>query len=169
MKRLIALSLIFATSLLCAKGFGNKNFAVANDPLYQKECASCHFAYQPALLPKTSWQEMMKNLENHYGADASLDEEDAKKITEYLSANSMESSNSRRAQKALRSTNPNVIYSSITQIPYFEKKHRKIPQHLINQKEVKSLSRCASCHKEADKGIYDDKSVNIPNYGYWND
>ena len=169
MKRFITFSLILTTTLLCAKSFGDKNFALANDPLYQKECASCHFAYQPALLPKTSWQEMMKTLENHYGVDASLDEEDSQKITEYLSANSMESSNSRRAKKAQRSINPNVIYTQIQQIPYFEKKHRKIPQHLINQKEVKSLSRCASCHKEADRGIYDDKNVIIPNYGRWDD
>lgn len=169
MKRLIPLSLIFATSLLCAKGFGGKDFQVATDPLYQKECASCHFGYQPALMPKTSWQEMIKTLENHYGVDASLDEEDTQKILEYLSANSLENSTSKRARKIQRSINPDKIYTSITQIPYFEKKHRKIPQHLIDQKEVKSLSRCASCHREAERGIYDDKSVNIPNYGRWDD
>ena len=56
MKRFITFSLILTTTLLCAKSFGDKNFAPANNPLYQKECASCHFAYQPALLPKTSWQ-----------------------------------------------------------------------------------------------------------------
>lgn len=170
MKKYLILLCYVCALFVSAKGFGgSKGFAPATDPLYQKECASCHFAYQPALLPKTSWQEMMKNLENHYGVDASLDEEDAQKILEYLSANSLEHSNSKRAGKIMRSINPAIIYPSITQIPYFEKKHRKIPQHLINQKEVKSLARCSACHREADKGIYDDKSVNIPNYGRWDD
>lgn len=169
-KSLILLTCAFAL-LANAKNFGgySKGFQPANNPLYLKECASCHFAYQPALLPKTSWQAMMKNLENHYGVDASLDEEDAQKILEYLNANALENSNSKKARKIIRSINPTIIYPSITQIPYFEKKHRKIPQHLINQKEVKSLSRCIACHKEADKGIYDDKTVNIPNYGRWDD
>lgn len=166
MKKFAILCLAFMG--VYAGGFG-KSFSVANDPLYLKECASCHFAYQPALLPKASWQEMMKNLSNHYGVDASLDEEDMQKILQYLEQNSLENSFSKRAKKIKRSMQEGVVYTSIQELPYFKKKHRKIPVHLIEQKEVKSLARCNACHKEAQNGIYDDRTVNIPNYGHWND
>ncbi|GAA7262537.1 hypothetical protein HpCK38_18560 [Helicobacter pylori] len=166
MKKIITLFLMFVGSY--AGGFG-KSFAPATDPLYLKECASCHFAYQPALLPKASWQEMMKNLQNHFGVDASLDEEDAQKILQYLTDNALENSNSKRARKIRNSLQAGVIYPSIQKIPYFERKHRKIPPYMIEQKEVKSLARCNACHKEAQNGNYDDKTVNIPNYGYFND
>ena len=42
-------------------------------PKYQQECAACHVAYPPGMLPKTSWQHLMDNLPRHYGTDASLD------------------------------------------------------------------------------------------------
>lgn len=149
--------------------YGKGAFAPAQDPVYLKECASCHFAYQPSLLPKTSWQAMMSNLSNHYGVDASLDEEDTQKILAYLEQNALENSYSKKARKIRRSMQEGVVYQSIQDLPYFKKKHRKIPAHLIEQKEVKSLARCNACHKEAQNGIYDDKSVNIPNYGRWDE
>ncbi|MBT6616074.1 MAG: cytochrome C, partial [Deltaproteobacteria bacterium] len=31
------------------------------------------------------------------------------------------------------------------------------------------LSNCTSCHKEAEKGIFDDDTVLIPGYGRWDD
>ena len=42
-------------------------------PKYQQECAACHVAYPPGMLPAASWQRVMGNLSHHYGTDASLD------------------------------------------------------------------------------------------------
>ncbi|MEY3427514.1 MAG: hypothetical protein RIS60_866, partial [Pseudomonadota bacterium] len=42
-------------------------------PAYKAECASCHMAYPPAMLSKSSWQRIMGGLDKHYGTDASLD------------------------------------------------------------------------------------------------
>lgn len=166
MKKWMFLGFLFAN--LYAGGYGPV-FAPANNPLYLKECASCHFAYQPSLLPKASWQEMMKNLQNHFGVDASLDEEDTQKILQYLEQNALENSFGKKARKIKASLQQGVVYPSIQKIPYFERKHRKIPAYMVEQKEVKSLARCNACHKEAQNGIYDDKTVNIPNYGQIND
>ena len=33
---------------------GKKEVAPVSNELYKKECASCHFGYQPGLLPKAS-------------------------------------------------------------------------------------------------------------------
>ena len=43
-------------------------------PAYQQECAACHLAYPPGMLPAPSWKRIMGGLEHHYGTDASLDE-----------------------------------------------------------------------------------------------
>ncbi len=48
-------------------------------PSYTAECAACHTAYPPGMLPARSWQRTMKGLDHHYGSDASLD---AKTVTE---------------------------------------------------------------------------------------
>lgn len=154
---------------LSAKDFkGTRtDFEPANNALYKKECTSCHFGYSPGMLPAKSWGYIMDNLANHYGTDASLEQEDVKSLKEYLQTHSSENSNTKRSRKITASLNPNVLYTSLTQIPYLKKKHRKIDERLITQKEVKSLARCAACHKDADKGIFNDKTVNIPNYGLW--
>ena len=170
MKKIILL--FFCVLALDAKDhmrYYGSDFAPVNNELYKKECASCHFAYQPGLLPSSSWKYIMSNLENHYGSDASLDEADANKILEYLVANASERANYKKSMKITRSLQSGVVYTSLTQIPYLQRKHRKIPQNLIQQKEVKSLARCTACHKEAENGIYDDKTVFIPNYGRFDD
>ena len=60
---------------------GGREIAPVDNALYKKECASCHFGYQPGLLPAQSWSYIMQNLEKHYGVDASIDEQDRVAIT----------------------------------------------------------------------------------------
>ncbi len=148
-----------------------REIAPVDNTLYKKECASCHFGYQPGLLPAQSWTYIMQNLEKHYGVDASIDEQDRVAITEYVLANSSEKDAAmyRRSAKLTSSMQPGVLYLSITEIPYHIKKHRKIDKHLIAQKEVGSLARCAACHTSADDGVYRKRYVKIPNYGAWRD
>ncbi len=112
----------------------------------------------------------MQNLENHYGSDASIDDETNKSILSYLLANASQNAmNYKKSAKITKSLENGVLYKSITEIPYHIKKHRKIEKWMITQKEVKTLSNCTACHKKADQGIYGDDSVNIPNYGVWRD
>ena len=55
-------------------------------PKYQQECAACHLAYPPGLLPAASWQRLMGNLPQHFGTDASLDPATVKEIGQWLQA-----------------------------------------------------------------------------------
>ena len=57
---------------------------VRASPKYQQECASCHMAYPPGLLPAASWQHLMGSLKQHYGTDASLDEASQREISGWL-------------------------------------------------------------------------------------
>ncbi len=170
MKAKLFCSVIFGTSLL----FGGGSYKVkpANNKLYQNECASCHFGYQPGLLPKKSWKKLMKakSLENHFGVDASLDEADRVKILKYLEANSAETQkNSSKVSRKFLKSLVGKAPLKITDIPYFKKEHREIPKRLIVQKEVKSLANCKACHTTADKGYFGEKGIKIPNYGKWDD
>ena len=132
------------------------NVAPANDALYQKECASCHFGYQPALLSKTSWQNVMAHLNDHFGTDASLNPKEHDAILAYLLQNAG-GSKLARDNTSMR----------ITQSPKFIREHREIPTRLITQKEVGSLSNCSACHTLAIEGNYSERAIKIPNYGRW--
>lgn len=127
-----------------------------NNALYQKECASCHFGYQPALLNKVSWEKVMTNLSDHFGTDASLGKVESEQILNYLVTN---------AGSGKITANNNTM--QITKSPYFIKEHRKITPNLIEQKEVGSLANCMACHTTADKGSYSERAIVIPNYGSW--
>lgn len=162
MKKFVFLALVFVG----AYAGGGRAFSPATDPLYLKECASCYFAYQPSLLPKASWQEMMKISQITTEWMQVWMKKICKKILAYLEQNSLENSFSKKSRKIKSSMQSGVVYTSIQDLPYFQRKHCKIPANLIQQKEVKSLARCNACHKEAQNGIYDDKNVNIPNYGH---
>lgn len=147
---------------------GGKGVAVVENALYTKECASCHFGYQAGLLPSESWRYMMDNLSNHYGTDASIDDEHTRSsLRDFLVANASETSNYKRSVRITRSLQNGVLYKSLTEIPYLQRKHRKIDKYLIEQKEVRSLARCVACHREAEKGEYNKRTVDIPNFGAW--
>lgn len=152
---------LLVIGVLISLGFaGSHNVAPANNPLYQKECASCHFGFQPEFLPKASWVKIMSNLGEHFGTDASLEEGDRAAIEKYLVDNSASSFFSLRDE---------VVNTQITKLPYFVKEHREVPTKFIKQKEVGSLVNCNACHTKAIKGDYSERNIFIPNYGRWDD
>ncbi|MFA6740288.1 MAG: diheme cytochrome c [Arcobacteraceae bacterium] len=170
MKYLIFLALII-NSLLASDNFNTKtDVAPVNNQLYIKECGSCHFPYQPGLLPANAWNKMMTNLENHFNSDASLNEADLQTLTKYLNDNSAEKNMQyKRSNRIVSSLAKNQIPDSISTTPYMIKKHEDIRKNLITQNEVKGLFNCMACHKTADKGIYGERDINIPNFGRWKD
>ena len=170
MKYLIFLALII-NSLLASDNFNTKtDVAPVNNQLYIKECGSCHFPYQPGLLPSNAWNKMMTNLENHFNNDASLNEANLQTLTKYLNDNSAEKNMQyKRSNRIVSSLAKNQIPDSISTTPYMIKKHEDIRKNLITQNEVKGLFNCIACHKTADKGIYGERDINIPNFGRWKD
>ena len=170
MKYLIFLALII-NSLLASDNFNTKtDVAPVNNQLYIKECGSCHFPYQPGLLPSNAWNKMMTNLENHFNSDASLNEADLQTLSKYLNDNSAEKNMQyKRSNRIVSSLAKNQIPDSISTTPYMIKKHEDIRKDLITQNEVKGLFNCIACHKTADKGIYGERDINIPNFGRWKD
>lgn len=168
MKSLILI--VALSSAVLAGSYGKNGVAPVTDELYKKECGSCHFAYQPGLLPSNAWNKMMLNLDDHFGSDASLAKEDYDSILAYLNKNSAEKfTNYKRSAKILSSLKAKEIPESISKTPYMIQKHREIRESLITQKEVKGLFNCVACHTTAEKGIYSERDIRIPNFGRWED
>ncbi|MDX3958989.1 diheme cytochrome c [Aliarcobacter cryaerophilus] len=164
MKKIALLSL--ATCCLFA-GKMDVTIKPVDNTIYEKECGSCHFAYPAGLLPSSSWNKMMSNLDKHFGDDATVDEKTFQTLSSYLNENSAEKSMQyKRSRKIVENLN-GTIPDSISKMPYMKKKHEDIKEYLITQKEVKGMFNCTACHQNAKKGIFSDDDVNIPNYGKW--
>ena len=164
MKKIIS-SIVLIVSFSYASGV-----KPVDNQLYKDECASCHFGFQPGLLPARSWVKLMGDLENHFKDDASLDKKDIETLTQYLVKNSSDNSrNYKRSRKITHSISKRSTPIRISQTPYFKKEHREIKEYMIKQAEVKSIANCTACHITASKGIYKERDINIPNYGKWDD
>lgn len=91
------------------RAYSSRSLGVAavNNVNYTEECGSCHFAYQPGLLPEKSWVKIMGDLENHFDENAELDAGIQKELTQYLTQNSADKSNFKRSKRIMRSLGKN--------------------------------------------------------------
>ncbi len=119
---------------------------------YVQECAACHIAYPPALLPAASWQRVMTGLDKHYGTDASLDATTVAQLSAWLKT---EAGTGKRAAEV-------PPQDRITRTAWFEHKHRKIDAPVWKLVSVKSAANCAACHSRADQGDFDERSLRVP-------
>lgn len=119
---------------------------------YAAECASCHIPYAPGLLPAKSWRGIMLSLDKHYGTDASLDPKSVAEIAAWLDQYAAGS------RKFAEPSPDNRISSSA----WFARKHREIGKEVWLRASVKSRANCAACHRQAEKGNFDEDNVRIP-------
>jgi hypothetical protein len=162
-----------AICALAARADDHEATRVALLPKYQKECASCHVAYPPGMLPAASWQRLMGNLERHFGTDASLDAASAKEIAAWLNAHAAngrsrdgdtreardhDGDDHRKARRAATA----VPEDRITRTAWFASEHREVPAGTWKRPAVKSAANCPACHARADQGVFDEDDVRIP-------
>jgi len=139
---------------------------------YLKECGECHFAYQPGLLPARSWKKLLSAdaLKDHFGDNAELDKNTLQTIYDYAVENAADKSFYKRSRKIALSTAEGDAPLRITEVRYIKRKHSELPEKMVKgNKDVKSLSNCNKCHTQADKGVFDEDTVSIPNYPDWDD
>jgi cytochrome b len=130
---------------------------------FAKECGDCHMVYPPFLLPKKSWTVMMKNLDNHFGEDASLDKPTNLSILAFLKANSAQNSKQETAFKILKSLkDDNNTVIAVTKTPYWKKIHKKIDKNIFKNPKIKSKANCKACHKNIENGLIEDNLIKIP-------
>lgn len=119
---------------------------------YTQECAACHVAYPPGLLPAASWRRVMTGLDTHYGSDASLDAATVLQLSGWLQAHA-------GTYKRVVEAPPQ---DRITRSAWFERKHRHIEAAVWKLPSVKSAAQCAACHGGADRGDFSDDRLRMP-------
>ncbi len=100
----------------------------------------------------------MKNLENHFGDDASIDLDTNNIILKFLEKNSAESSTKEASVMILDSLkNKDII--AITNTIYWKKKHKNIKKEIFSNNLVKSKANCKACHSDIEKGLLEDENI----------
>ncbi len=136
-------------------------FKPVSNSTYEAACGECHFLYQPELLPSASWMKILDRLDEHFGEQIDLDPDSRKVISDYLTSNGAENSSAKRAVKIMRSLGSQVPLR-ITDIPYIQEKHHELSPGVFKRESIGSFSNCIACHTTAEKGIYEDDNVKIP-------
>jgi hypothetical protein len=109
-------------------------------------------------LPKKSWEIMMSDLENHFGDDASIDEEANKNILAYLIKNSAENSSMESSWNFLNSIGDKDIIAMSNTI-FWKETHKDIDKELYNHKDIKNKANCKACHSDIEKGLIEDENI----------
>lgn len=144
--------------------------APVKNPQYLEECGSCHFPYQPGLLPARSWRRMMLGLENHFGENAELPAEEVTRLINYLTTNAADHANYKRSKKIMKTLDPDNTPLRASKTPYFIKKHNQLSRKMVqNNPKVGSISKCDACHTKAETGSFSESEILIPNFGGWKD
>jgi hypothetical protein len=125
---------------------------VALLPAYKQECAACHVAFPPAMLPRDSWRRLLNDLPRHYGTDASLDAATVNELTAWLGANA-------GTYRRVREAPPE---DRITRSAWFIRKHDEVPAAAWQRPAVKSAANCTACHAQAARGDFNEHTVRIP-------
>lgn len=144
--------LLCLTALGAARADGGRLMPSDMPKAYTAECAACHTAYAPGLLPARSWQRIMTGLDKHYGTDASLDDATVKQLSTWLQAHA-------GTYKRVAEAPPQ---DRLTRSAWFERKHDDIPASVWKHASIKSAANCGACHTGADRGDFDDDHIRLP-------
>ncbi|MEX3760549.1 diheme cytochrome c [Paraburkholderia phenoliruptrix] len=142
-------------ALLSAPVFGEESqqASMGTPPLqYRQECAACHIAYPPGMLPAESWRRILNGLDHHFGTNASLDLASVKQLESWLVTHAARPAPAGRAAPKDR----------ITGSTWFMAEHDEIPASTWRHPAVRSASNCAACHTRADQGNFDERTIRIP-------
>jgi hypothetical protein len=138
--------------------------------LYEEECGSCHFPFQPGFLPADSWQRLMEGLEDHFDENAELSDEKAQRISAFLLENAADRSDREISSKVMWSLRNRPAPIRITETAFFQHEHEEIPARFLTRQEpALSFVNCDSCHTRALQGSYREREIRIPGIGRWDD
>ncbi len=146
-------------------GGDKSGVSAVDNRLYSEKCGSCHFAYQPGLLPIGSWEKTIANLNDHFGKNIELEDDDRAQIRNYLLDSAAGRTNRKISVKFIRSLHDGMVPLRISEIPYFIQKHEQLSQEMVqNNPKVEAISHCDACHTDANKGFFDKDRVTIPGF-----
>lgn len=140
---------VWAAALLAGPAVSN---ATTSEAIYQQECAACHLAFPPGMLPAASWQQLLAGLDRHFGTNASLELQTRKQLDNWLTS---QAGSYRRVRNA-------PSENRITRSDWFVRKHDEIGASTWKRASVGSPANCAACHANAVNGNFNEHQVRIP-------
>ncbi len=117
---------------------------------YEAECGSCHVAYPTQLLSTREWGIVLGHLEQHFGADASIDDPTLALVAKHLDA---------PAAARLGDTGR---LPRITSKAWFTDEHDEVAAGVFRSAAVRSAANCTACHAGAERGEFDERAVRVP-------
>lgn len=141
------------------RGIETKNSGISSIKLqqYNDLCGSCHFPYQPGLLPGVSREKIMNNLDSHFGQPVKMTDVETRTMRRYLLDNSAGHVNDEISDQILQTLKYNSIPVRITQTPFIVEKHNQ----LKNKMKSQSIGQCDHCHQYAQQGLYEKQNIHI--------
>lgn len=131
-------------------------------PAYEKECGSCHFAYQPGWLPERSWRHIMASLSRHFGENAEIAASSRDAITAYLAAGAADRAANVRSREIMEAIGPGETPTSITRVLYVGGIHGGfLDPAFRGEPAVKTLAQCPACHQQAERGWFSPVSYTV--------
>ena len=139
-------------------------FLAASDPLYVKECGSCHFAYSPGLLPARSWELQMKRLESHFGENVNLDPGTRAQSQAYLVDNAADRSGYEGSRVFMERVEADQTPYRLRDVRLFREMHYIVTRVMNTDPrvKVKTLSDCGACHQLAAEGSFGNSELAVP-------
>jgi len=126
---------------------------------WTKECAGCHLAYLPTLLPHRSWERMIREQAEHFGEDLSLSPASAKRLLDEASA---ARGLSWAAWKLAASATAGDSPQRITELRFWRHAHRDLPDAAFKAPVSSGRHDCESCHLDAASGIFQPRMIQKP-------
>jgi hypothetical protein len=130
---------------------------------WKEECGACHMLYSPGMLPARSWVKMMRELEDHFGDNASLAPETSGDIERFLVANAADGSNASQYLRRIAYTIPrDKAPQRFSETGFFHYIHDEIPKGVWKRESIGSPANCIACHPRGEEGRYPEREIRIP-------
>ncbi|MCB1888777.1 MAG: hypothetical protein KDH20_14310 [Rhodocyclaceae bacterium] len=133
-----------------------------SEGVWRVRCGGCHLAFDPALLPGTAWRTLVGRLPEHFGARVALAQEERREVLAWLEAGAADAAVDGLGVAVMGRMARTDRPSRVTETRWFRHRHVNIPRATWSRDAVASPANCAACHREAGKGIFDERSVRVP-------
>lgn len=154
-----ALLVLFATSSLAddtlvreRRGLNTRTLDAARSApewkQYLAECASCHMAFPPNLLPASSWQRLISTSTEHFGQNVTLDASSSARLSAFLT----------------KWAGPPATNASlrITSSVWWVRAHDELAASVYSRPPILTAANCPACHRAAEQGRFGEAEVIIP-------
>ena len=131
------------------------------DPVVVSECGSCHEPYHPILLPASVWRQLVANLHDHFGEDASVSSATAQGVEAAMIRWSADDTDREVAGWWRLSNDPTVPFS-ISASALWKRRHQDVPDQIFKSKAVGGKGNCSACHRDARLGIFAPQAIHVP-------